>query len=358
MKMSHLDSRYPPSKLTFFGLMVLLILAVGVGKTTTVVYAQTGGNVVAVVNGRKITESEVDRSIAAQLIPLQQQIYSLRKIAMENLILRTLLEDEAKKRGLSLEVLKRELTGTKVEVAQGDIEQAYAENRQAFGTMSEDEAKERLRLDLESEARMRNYSLALSKLKQRAHIQLSLAEPELPISNTIEENTPSAGDKSAAVTIIEFSDFQCPFCKDSQSTLKKVLQTYGNNVRLVFKHLPLEIHPQALPSARAAFCAGEQKHFWQYHDALFASGDLSREIFNKIAATLGLDLQKFKMCFDSESSRLAVLKDMQEARRLGINATPSFIINGTLVRGTLNFDDFNGIIARKIKASQLTNPSQ
>jgi protein-disulfide isomerase len=320
----------------------------------TVVYAQKEEKVVAVVNGRKITESEVDKSIAAQLIPLQQQIYALRKATLENLVLRTILEDEAKKRGISVEELKREFTAAKVAVQQSDVEQSYAENRSAFGAMSEDEAKERIKLDLESQARMQNYRAALSKLEQSSHIERNLEEPALPLVNVVEQNAPSLGGKEAAVTIIEFSDFQCPFCKDSQSTLKKVLQTYGNNVRLVFKHLPLEMHPQALSSARAAFCAGEQNHFWQYHDALFASNNLSLEPFNKIATELGLDLPKFKTCFDSEPSRRAVLNDVQEARRLGINGTPTFIVNGTPMRGAHSFDDFKDIIARKLKTSQPT----
>jgi protein-disulfide isomerase len=239
-------------------------------------------------------------------------------------------------------------------VQQSDIEQSYAENRSAFGAMSEDEAKERIRLDLESHARMQNYRAALSKLEQSSHIELNLEEPALPLVNVVEENAPALGGKEAAVTIIEFSDFQCTFCKQSQSTMQKVLQAYGNNVRLVFKHLPLEMHPDALPSARAAFCAGEPNFFWQYHDALFTSANLSLEALNKIATELGLDLPRFKTCFESDLSRTAVLRDVQEARRLGIAATPTFIVNGTLMRGAHNFDDFKGIIELKLKNSQPT----
>src|SRR5205085_5203791 len=122
---------------------------------------------------------------------------------------------------------------------------------------------------------------------------------------------------------------------------------------LVFKNLPLEMHPQAFSSARAAFCAGEQNRFWQYHDALFTAESLSPEGFNKIAANLGLDIPRFKSCLDSEISSDAVLKDVEEAKRLGIAATPTFIINGTPVRGALSFENFSDIIARKLKDSQI-----
>lgn len=354
--MPHHGSGYPSFKLSALRLSVLLIFALSVGQTTPTVFAQTGERALAVVNGRKITESEVDKAIAAQLIPLRQQIYALQKIALDNLVLRVLLESAAKRRGVSVELLRRELTSAPVEVAEADVEQAYAENRTAFGTMSEDEARERLRLDLESEARMRNYASALSKLKESARIELYLAEPRLPLDPALEENAPAIGSKTAAVTIIEFSDFQCPYCKAAQATLRKILQTHGDNVRLVFRHLPLEMHEQALPSARAAFCAGEQNRFWPYHDALFAAEELSPETFNQIAVRLGLDLARFKTCVDSESSRRAVLKDSQEAKRLGINGTPSFIINGALLRGAPQFEEFNAVIVRQMKTSQLTNP--
>ena len=336
---------------TFFRILSLCVLWLCADGRAAVVYAQAAEDVVAVVNGQKVYRSEVDRTIVAQLAPLQRQIYALRQTALENLILRRLLEDEARRRGISVEELKSELTAAKVEVAEGEVEQEYAENRPAFGAMSEDEAKERLRLGLEAEARMRNYRDAVSKLKQNARIELSLTEPRLPPGGVSLEGAPALGGAEAAVVVIEFSDFQCPFCKKSQGALKKVLQTYGNQVRLVFKHLPLEIHSESFASARAAFCAGEQNSFWQYHDALFAADQLSPEKFKRMAADLGLDPAAFTACFESERSRAAVLKDVREAARLGVNATPTFIVNGTLRQGALGFNDFSAIVARELKNS-------
>ncbi len=147
----------------------------------------------------------------------------------------------------------------------------------------------------------------------------------------------------------------CPYCKESQSAIKQVLQNYGGNVKLVFRHLPLEIHPHAFSSAQAAFCAGEQGLFWQYHDALFASESLSPEAFNEMAVGLRLDLPKFKSCFNSEASRTSVLRDIQEAKRLGINGAPTFVINGKLFRGALGFEAFKTIIERELKSSQTSS---
>lgn len=341
---------------TFFRILSLCVLWLCAGGRAAVVYAQAPEEVVAVVNGRKIYRSEVDRTIVAQLVPLQRQTYALRQAALENLILRRLLEDEARRRGVTVEALKSEFTAAKVEVAESEVEQEYAENRPAFGAMSEDEAKQRLRLGLEAEARMRNYRAALSRLRQDARIELILAEPRLPLGDVAAEQSPALGGKEAAVVIVEFSDFQCPFCKQSQGALKRVLQTYGDQVRLVFKHLPLAIHSESFPAARAAFCAGEQNSFWQYHDALFAADRLSPEKFKSIAADLGLDVAGFTACFESERSRAAVLRDVREAARLGVSATPTFIVNGTLRQGALGFDDFSAVIARELKNSPPTPP--
>lgn len=319
--------------------------------------AQTAEPAAAVVNGRRITQQEVDDSIMAQLLPLQQQIYELRKKALDNLIVRELLEAEAKKRGVSVEELRRQLTEGRVEVAPAEVEKVYAENAPALGAMSPDEARERVRLDLETQARMRIYREALSRLRERASVEILLAEVRLPVADGGESF--AQGPRGAPVTIFEFSDFQCPFCREVQPTLKRILQSYGGQVRLVFKHLPLtDLHPQAMPAARAAFCAGEQKVFWPYHDALFASDNLSPARLDEIAAQAGLSMPQFRACLDSEEARAAVLRDVQEARRLGFNGTPSFLVNGKPVSGAISFDDFRRLIDQALKSSSTASPSR
>jgi predicted DsbA family dithiol-disulfide isomerase len=329
--------------------LTAIFSAITILGAITTAYAQTDGRVVAKVNGTNITEKEVDDSVVSQLFPLEQQIYAVRKAALENLITRIVLENEARKRGITIDQLKEQLTAGKVEVSSSEVEKVYSENASVFGAMSPDEAKERLRLDLETQARMKQYRDALAELRKNSHIEWSLEEPRLPSIDA--ETGPSTGPKSAAVTIVEFSDFQCPYCRGSQSALKQVQQNYGNEVRLVFKHLPLDIHAEAFASAQAAFCAGEQSFFWKYQDALFASDSLSAEAFNKIASNLGLNVPKFKACLDSESSRTAILKDVRQAQQFGISSTPTFIVNGKIVRGAIAFEDFKTIIERELKSA-------
>jgi len=303
--------------------------------------------VLASVNGHPITLKQVDESMATQIYPLQQQLYAIRKAALENLVTAKILQSEAAARGISIEELRRQLTLGEINVARAQIDEAYAQNKSFFASMSPDEARERLRLDLENQARMKYYRTGLEALRKKWTVELSFNAPEF-VLELDDGVSPAKGPTKPAVTIVEFSDFECPFCSEVQNTLKQVMQTYGKDVRLVFKHMPLEGHRNSLPAARAAYCAAEQDRFWQFHDALFASRNLSPALFEEIANDLGLGLPKFRACLDSEHSRTAIVKDIETARLFRIESTPSFIINGKLIKGAVSFADFQKIIEREL----------
>ena len=321
-------------------LLIFVVAAVARGQTSDVV--------VASVNGVPITQKQVDDSVAARIFPLQQQLYAVRRAALENLIVSRLLEVEAKARGVPVDQLRRELTAGEINVTRAQVEEAFAQNSSFFASMSPDEARERLRLDLENQTRMKHYRAGLERLRQKWAINVNFAEPALSVRFD-DGSSPVRGAAKPSVTIIEFSDFECRYCRDVQATLKQVLESYAKDVRLVFKHLPLEGHRNALPAARAAYCAGEQDRFWQFHDALFAAGTLSPAVFDQVAAEIGLGLPRFKACLSSEQSRGAVVRDMETARSFRIDSTPSFLINGKLLKGALSFADFQKIIERELK---------
>ena len=318
---------------------------------TAAICGQSDNEVVAVVNGKRITQKEVDDSIIGQLAPLLEQISILRKTALENYILKTLLEQEAAKRGVTVEELRKFLTDTKVSVPQSEVEKEYLENVPAFAQMSPDEAKERIRLDMETHARMRHYRAELEKLRSGSKIDL-LAQYVKHKRIDVDTSGPATGGKTAKVTIVMFSDFQCPYCRQSFGTIKKVLEKYGDQVRLVYKHLPLDIHSDALPAARASVCADGQGKFWAYHDALFAADDLSENGLINIAKELNLDAARFKTCLNSESSRLEVVKDLQEAKRLKIDGTPAFYVNGIPVVGAIPFEKFSQMIQEELESKK------
>lgn len=345
----------PPatSPILFFA-SLMISAGLCLGQSIPVAPSPTTNPIAAVVNGRNITQAEVDNAIFAKLFALEQQIYVIRKAALENLISRALLDEEARKGGISVEELKQQLIAGKVAVSSSQVDELYSENASVFGAMSPDEARLRLRLDLESQAHMKIYREALAKLKEASQIRWLLEEPRLPPVSDL--GAPSLGPRDALVTIVEFSDFQCPFCRSSQSVIKEVLQNYKAEVRLVFKHLPLESHSQAFSSAQAAFCAGEQGAFWQYHEALFTSEDLSPEALDKLATNIHLDLSKFGQCLKSELARATIQNDLDEAKRFAIDSTPTFVINGKLFRGALSFADFKAAIDQELKSITNNHP--
>ncbi|HSE96959.1 MAG TPA: thioredoxin domain-containing protein, partial [Blastocatellia bacterium] len=169
---------------------------------------------------------------------------------------------------------------------------------------------------------------------------------------------PSRGPEDAPVTIIEFSDFQCPYCKQASNTIEELIRAYGDNIRVVFKHLPLPIHPDAFKAAQAAACADEQGKFWEYHDQLFNSADLAADTLRKHAGEIGLKAGEFNSCLESESSRAVVVKNLQQARQAGIQGTPTFIINGVVLRGARGLDDFKRAIDEQLRASNAPQPRQ
>jgi len=314
--------------------------------------AQTPETVVATVNHIEITQKQVDDSVAAQIYPLQQQLYAIRKAALENLITTTILESEATARRLSIDDLRKQLTLGEVNVTRAQVEDAYKQNASFFATMSPDEARERLRLDLENQARMKHYRTGLDALRMKWTVTVNIPPPVF-VSELDDGVSPVKGATNQRVTIVEFSDFECPFCKQAQSVLTQIVESYGRTVRLVFKHLPLEGHRNSLPAARAAYCAAEQDRFWQFQDAVFAAGNLSPPVFEQIASDLGLGLPKFQDCVASERSRAAVVKDVEAARLLRIESTPSFVVNGKVIKGALSFADFQRIVEQEL--NQRTN---
>ena len=166
------------------------------------------------------------------------------------------------------------------------------------------------------------------------------------------DDDPSIGPEDAPITIIEFSDYQCPYCRSwYQQVYEQLLANYPNQIRFVYRDLPLPMHPEALPAAEAANCAGEQGAYWKYHDALFSMEyGLGREAYEKYATDLGLDLKAFTACLDSNRYQDEVQADASDAASVGINSTPTFVVNGRVLVGALPFANFQAVIDEELAA--------
>jgi protein-disulfide isomerase len=163
--------------------------------------------------------------------------------------------------------------------------------------------------------------------------------------------SPSTGNSDARVTVVEFSDFQCPYCARVGPTLKKVQEEYGEDVNVVFKHLPLGIHPKAPAAHAAAEAAHRQGRFWEMHDLIFANQrEMSPKLYEEYAQQLGLDVERFRADVASSEVRKRVSADASEAGRLGVTGTPAFFINGRFLSGAQPYPSFQRLIDEELRA--------
>jgi protein-disulfide isomerase len=197
---------------------------------------------------------------------------------------------------------------------------------------------------------------ALGKLQVAA---AGPAAPQAPDPNkrypATVDGAPVMGPETAAVTIVEFSDFQCPFCKRVGPTLKQIKEEYGDQVRIAFKHQPLSIHPKAPAAHAAAEAAHRQGKFWEMHDLIFANQkEMSPEKYVEYATQLELDVERFKADVESEEIKARISADKLEAAKLSASGTPTFFINGLLLSGAKPFEAFKVVIDKELAAKKKT----
>ena len=171
-------------------------------------------------------------------------------------------------------------------------------------------------------------------------------------------DAPVLGSASAAVTIAEFSDFQCPFCSRVAPTLKRIKEVYGDKVRTAWKHMPLDFHKDAMGAHLAAAAAGKQGKFWEFHDKLFANqSQLKPDQFKKYAHELGLDVQQFEKDLLDPDIRRRIADDMAEAKALGVTGTPGFFVNGRFLNGAKPFEEFAKVINAELTQLKIPVPA-
>lgn len=171
------------------------------------------------------------------------------------------------------------------------------------------------------------------------------AEEQITLEFNINSDTHILGDKKAKVTMIVYSDFQCPYCSKHHATMKQVVEKYGDDVNLVWRNFPLSFHEYAVPAAQAAECAGEQGKFWEYADKLFENqADFANEPWLSLAGELGLNEGEFTSCVDTEKYKDRVAEDMNEGFGNGVEGTPATFVNGELISGALPFETFEQVI--------------
>jgi protein-disulfide isomerase len=336
-------------------------LAASVVLFATVACAQSPSKPVAVVNGESITEAEVQKAAAPELAKLDQKqkqfMATLERDkkgaveeALEDIVNQKLLEAEAKKRGVSVDDLLRLEVQEKVTTpSEETIRKFYDDNKSVINGSFIETALE-IRNYLMQQGRQSAFSSLMFKLKKDYGYK-SLVEPDR--AKVEVAGHPSKGPSTAPVTIVEFSDFECPYCSGLFPTLRRIEDTYPDKVRIVYRQFPLNnIHPRAQKAAEASLCANEQNKFWQLHDSMFADQkNLTVDDLKAKAAALSLNTAAFATCLDSGKQAAAVKSSLEEGNRLGVDGTPALFINGRFLGGNQPYDAIAKIIEDELLRS-------
>jgi len=311
------------------------------------------GPPLAVIDGQAIYEDQLPAKEVTQLQRMMAQVYGVKLRALHETLDQKLIDAAAKKKGVSEEDLYKSEVLSKVPEPTDDQVKASYQSRQDLKNSSFDEVKDRVRRDLKNEAIQQQRSAFIQGLWQLAvndgELSILLAPPRIEITP---DGSRMRGDPKAPISIVEFSDFSCPFCLKAEASISAVMAQYPGQVKLSYRDFPLrELHPNAERAAEAARCAGEQDKFWEYHDLLFANQKRQDpEGLMDDARALKLDEPRFAACVSSGRYKQQIDQDVQMGSRAGVEATPGFYINDTFVNGAQPPEVFERIVDQKLAA--------
>lgn len=309
---------------------------------------------VAKISGQTITAGELDESVKKDLAQLEQryqeQRYQVRRQALESMLRRRAFETKAKSKGMSTEELVNKEVGAKVPEPSDEETRALYERAKAGGQKLPpyEQVKPDIVRFIKSQKGQGAMAEYYEELKKEQNIEV-LLPPYEPPKVAVDATGPSKGPPTAKVTIVEFSDYECPFCVKAEETMKAVLAAYPEKIRLVYRDFPLPMHSKAPKAAEAAQCAGDQGKFWEMHDRLFAAnGKIDVPDLKAYAREIGVDGAKFDSCLDSGNKAKVVEANRKAGEEAGVTGTPAFFINGRVLSGAQPADAFKAIIDQEL----------
>jgi len=310
------------------------------------------------VGDRVITTAEVEqrwREIdPAGQAETVQRYYEGRRGAVEAIVAEMLIAEAASARGVTPRAYEEAEIAARLEpVTEADVAAFYQENIDQMQGRSLELMGAAIRQYLQDQRTQAARLALVSELRRDGpDVRILFDVPRFEVA--IEETDPSLGPESAPVTLVEFSDLQCPFCRAVAPTLKRLREAYGDRIRIVWKDFPLtQIHPQAFRAGEAAHCAAEQGRFWEYHDRLFANQDrLLPDDLKEHAARLGLDAAAFESCFDASKYAERVRDGVAQGTSLGVSSTPTVYVNGRLISGAQPYELFAAVIEEQLSLTR------
>jgi protein-disulfide isomerase len=286
----------------------------------------------ATVGALRITSAEIEDSLLPFVFEVQRQVYDLRRQDIELRINDALLTQEAQKRQLTPRALLDVEVNAKVAaVTDAQAREFYEQNKDRINGDFE-QAKDQITSYMKSREAQKLTVAYAGRLRQAASVETFLSAPVAPVLNVATDDQPSKGNPRAAVTLVEFTDFQCPNCAQAQPVLERLLTEYGDRLRLVVRDFPLQQHANAPKAAEAAEAARAQGKYWEYMELLFSHQTaLGVDQLKTYATMIGLDRAKFDAALDGGRFAEQVQRDMNDGDRAGVNGTPTIFVNGRRV---------------------------
>jgi protein-disulfide isomerase len=307
--------------------------------------------VVAEMGGKPVTSGELDEWMRDDLFQREvaskgkTELFDLRSDALQRMLDERLLRAEAEQQKLSVDDLFAKQASSSGAVSEDAVKEFYEQNKARMGSSTLEQIGPRIRSYLEEQQASKARETYVGGLREKAGVAIKLVAPRVEVAG----DGPSRGPANAPVTIIEFSDYQCPFCQRAEPIVQEVLKRYPDKVRLVFRHFPLPMHPNARPAAEAALCANEQGKFWEFHEKVFSGKGLEEADLAGYASAAGIDAEKFKACVAERRFKDKVDADAKAGSEAGVSGTPAFFVNGIMLSGAMPVEKFSAIIESELK---------
>jgi predicted DsbA family dithiol-disulfide isomerase len=311
--------------------------------------AKVGDQVITEADLAKESKAEVSRAEAQHL----EQVHQIRERSLEGLIDKRLIEAKAKAEGLSSDQLvEREVSSKVTPPTETELKAMYDQAKANGQPLpAYEQVKPQIVKYLTDQRRAQQRKTFIDKLRADAKVQVMLPPLLLPRQEVALEGE-SRGPNNAPITIVEFSDFQCPYCSRAEETVKKVMDAYKGKIRLFYRDYPLPFHAQAQKASEAALCAADQNKYWEMHEKLFANQQaLTVPQLKEHAKGLGLDQGKFDKCLDGGEKAKLVENSKKAGEEAGVNGTPHFFINGRPLSGAQPFEEFKKVIDAELAGS-------
>jgi len=312
------------------------------------------------IAGENVTVGEIDAWIKDQLFNQTTRgknalkVYEVRNRALEQMASERALEAEASKAGKDRDTLMKEEVEKRATVSDEEVQTYYDEHKDRFRGMPFDKVSPAVRRQLLAQRQISAMQDYVGGLRQKLGYENKLEPPRFEIAVG---TSPSQGPADAAITLVEFSDYECPFCKSAEPIIKQVALRYPTQLRVVTKNFPLDAHPKARPAAEAAMCAAEQGKFSEFHAKLFEKApQIDVAQLAPIAEEVGLDKAKFEECLTSHRTAPIVQADLDAGKKAGVSGTPAFFVNGVPLAGGRSLNEFAKAIDVELERLKLPVP--